>query len=90
MVLMTHLIDAVSLILLVSCGCFQFVAVRTCPRSALPEPQTETKVVDAVHIRLAQMEMVTKRCKHAWTHEAGGVWGVVQRCISTGRRAFWA
>ena len=35
------------------------------PRSALPEPHTDTKVVDAVHIRLAQMEMVTQRCKHA-------------------------
>ena len=35
------------------------------PRRALPEPQTETKVVEAVHIRLAQIEMVTKRCKQA-------------------------
>ncbi len=35
------------------------------PRSAFPEPHTETKVVEAVHMRLAQMEMVTQRCKHA-------------------------
>ena len=36
------------------------------PRSALPEPHTDTKVVDAVHIRLAQIEIVTKRCRHAF------------------------
>ena len=41
------------------------------PRSALPEPQTETKVVEAVHIRLAQIEMVTKRCKQACARTAG-------------------
>ena len=31
------------------------------PRKAFPEPHTDTKVVEAVHNRLAQMEMVTKR-----------------------------
>lgn len=36
------------------------------PRSALPDPHTETNVVEAVHIRLAQIEMVTNRCRHAW------------------------
>jgi hypothetical protein len=35
------------------------------PRSALPEPHTETKVVEAVHIRFAQIETVTNRCKSA-------------------------
>ena len=35
------------------------------PRSALPEPHTETNVVDAVHSRFEQMEMVTHKCRHA-------------------------
>ena len=35
------------------------------PRSALPLPQTDTNVVDAVHMRFAQIEMVTMRCSMA-------------------------
>ena len=35
------------------------------PRRALPEPQTDTNVVVAVHSKLAQMETVTNRCRHA-------------------------
>jgi len=51
-------------------------ALCTLPRRALPLPQTETNVVDAVHMRFAQIEMVTNRCKHAcesaWSGSAPG------------------
>ena len=49
---------------------------HTLPRRALPLPQTETKVVDAVHMRFAQIEIVTNRCKHAcesaWSRRSRG------------------
>ena len=35
------------------------------PRKAFPLPQTETNVVDAVHIRFAQIEIVTNKCRQA-------------------------
>lgn len=49
---------------------------HTLPRRAFPLPQTETKVVDAVHMRFAQIEIVTNRCKHAcesaWSRTSRG------------------
>ena len=65
---------------------------HTLPRRALPLPQTETKVVEAVHMRFAQIEMVTNRCKHAcesaWPVSAWGrgLCGVK----GPGARTFWA
>ena len=59
---------------------------HTLPRRALPLPQTETKVVDAVHMRFAQIEIVTNRCKHAcesaWSRRSRrrGLCGVGASC----------
>lgn len=61
------------------------------PRRALPLPQTETKVVEAVHIKFAQMEMVTNRCKHACESAHSGLsCEMLGERRRAGVRAFWA
>ena len=59
------------------CASRRVRCAHTLPRRALPLPQTETNVVDAVHMRFAQIEIVTNRCKHACE-------SVVGLCTGTG------
>lgn len=75
------------------CASRRVRCAHTLPRRALPLPQTETKVVEAVHMRFAQIEMVTNRCKHAcesawpvraWGRGLCGVGGQVR--APSGRR----
>ena len=45
---------------------WMYTYIYGCVSIYIPEPQTDTKVVEAVHMRFAQIETVTKRCRHAY------------------------